>query len=1088
MKKSLKKFVFLSSLAAATTLTVTACNPAEVVIHIDFSFNVTTKRKNAVYLNQAEVIKIIESKDKSDKTKRNYSYYVVDQEDEQYLTVDQNGTITPKKLTPKKGDKYIVINPSTGTEEEKTYEEDYEVDVEVYELESDLTRYLHLKVIEKFPEADGGYNFSSNVSEKTKILGKLEEYAMSNFLTGISLFENGGYVRYSPRVNLPTQEYISGYGFGLLSEGDLHKSSWLPNVTGDKSYLRSASSSDPLDINAWMATGSQIADLNSYISTSYYGTKIDYDNPGEYKWYPVLAADDCEEPVAIDDLGVEHPDPKGEVEKYKEDHAGEEESETYKLPKSIYKTWRVYVKTGDKIKYHTAEGASASVKSEFNNRAVSIDDYEFVFKLLLTGASGLKRGTELASDTSYGFKGAYSYNLLTARSSSELPNLTVDDYNEFEKAWKNFKNGGGLKTSKDVYGDGYAEYKENGGQDFIQFELVNPFDQFTAKYTLSSNLYSPLPQSFLEKVGGRYSGTSSDDAAQGNWAQGGQLFGKFAGTSIADRVLCLGPYHLDFWTKNQETAFKRSDDWFEHTEQGRYKIPGVHIRIVTAAQTKPDAIYEEFLQEHLDSAGVPASRMSSLPGDAKKTKGDSTFKLNVNACDEDRWNELNKEIWHNTSTYKVKPFMSNQNFLNGLFWSIDRKTFANKHGTEPSFNYFSNSYQSDPNGDTEDPKVYNETQAHEDALKAFGIDVEKEKDPTQATYGYNKSKAINFFRMAVNELTAEGKLKYGSSASNPKVINLNIQWMYPSDKTEYGQDIGNFFMDAFNDPAVCGKRIVLKVNHNADTDWQQVYNDHLMIGKFDLGFGAISGNSLAPLNFMEVLRSDNSSGFTLNWGADTSKFDDAHPIVYNGKEWTYDSLWASADHGSVVSAGEEAKIVSDGYIENTGGISDFRDGGTVTAKFDFVNVQEGATFEITSIQLYLVGAGIYSITSDHIKLLNKAGEVITEETEDKVVAQIQLEFTKAMAEEINNQIFLGNKYQKAIDKLDPKDPDYNKKVDDYHHKFTYANYRSTDGKGMWLIQVFYSVQIAGSEETESEFDLYKSEGDVPKNNRFGFAR
>lgn len=1043
MKKNLKKFIFLTSLAAATSFSVVACKPAEVVIHIDFSFTVATTVKNSVYLKEegsGEQIRIIESKDKGDKTVRDYRYYLMEESDEQYLTVDPNGFITPIKLTPKKGD---IVDGVELTE-------DYEVDIEVYETESELSRYLHLKVLEKFPEADGGYNFSSDLEAKTEILGKLEEYAMSNFLTGISLFENGGFVRYSERVHLPTQEYITGYGFGLLSEGWLDDS-WTPKVSKDADYYRSATSSDPLDINAWMATGSQVADLNSYISTSYWGTKIDPEDSTKYVWYPILARDDCPEPVAV------VVDPETGVETLLRTEADFENAH-----KSIFKTWRIYVKTNE-LKYHTAEEASAGIKNDFNNRSVQLKDYEFIYKLLLTGATKLKRGTELASDTSYGIKGAYSYNLRTANYSGN----TQGDYDKINDAWDSMKRNGtlGIKTSEDV--EGYT------GNPYIQFELVNPVDQFTAKYTLSSNLYSPLPEEFFGRIGGSI---TDDDVTvpNKNWVSGAQKFGRFNGDSIADRVLCLGPFHLDYWNKNQETAFKRSDDWFEHTEQGRYKIPGVHIRVVSGATTKPDAIYQEFIKEKFDATGIPSSRMSEKQGSDKQTRGDSTFKLNVNSCDQDRWNELNKEQWKNTSVYKVKPFMSNLNFLNGLFWSIDRETFARDRGVNPSYNYFADSYLSDPKAG----ESYNSTQAHKDAVSNFGIDL------TKPGHGYDKSKAMNYFRTAVNELAAEGKIKLGSSASNPTKLVLNIQWMYPSDEYEYGQDIGNNFMDAFNDSSVCGGRVKLIVKHAADQQWDQVYNDHLMIGKYDLGFGAISGNSLNPLNFLEVLRSDNSSGFTLNWGADTSKFDERHPIVYDNKEWSFDSLWATADHGSVVSGGLETKTVTKGYIDSTTDleghdISDFRNGGKIVAPFEFVKVDEGAEFEISRIQLFLIGAGTYAIDSTHIKLLNKSGEVITEESADKVVAYIELEFTAEMAAEINQQIYDGNKFQKIVDKL-PHDAEYEQKKDDYEHKFTYDNYYSKrNGSGLWAIEIYYNVMIEGSEETESEYDILKNESDDP---------
>ena len=1087
MRKGFKTFVFLTSLATAASFTVTACKPSSEVITVEFSFNVATKTKGVVYLGTDEQIQILETKDKNDKTVRDYQYYLIDDSDKVYLEVSSSGVLHPVALTPKKGEFF----------DDELLEYDYEVGVGVYESKSKIYRTLYLKVDEKYPAADGGYNFSSDKDAKEEILGELESYAMSNFLTGISLFENGGYVRYSERVHLPTDDYITGFGFGLLSEGHLHESSWLPKVSANKDYLRTASSSDPLDINAWMATGSQVSDLNSYIATSYWGTKIDPEDSTKYIWYPILAQDDCVDPVAVvvDEHGIE----KELRTKADFDAAG----------KSIFKTWRLYVKT-DEINYRAAEEASAEMKTliegtDDNKRHVSIDDYEFVFKLMLTGATKLVRGTELASDTSYGFKGGYSYNLRTENYSGS----SQSDYDDINDAWESMKWNGtlGIKTSKDqfkrldtttgkvVFDDTseaqYKQYKQSGKKDYIQFEFINPLDQFTAKYTLSSSLYSPVPEDFMGKIGGSI--TDVDEEGKTitvpgkNWISGATKFGRFDGSSIANRVICLGPYHLEKWNKTQETVFKRSDDWFEcDTDEhptGRYQIPGVHILIVEKATQQPDAIYSEFLQEKLDSTGIPSTRMSELKGTDKKTRGDSTFKLNVNACDQDRWNELfgtnGKIKKQSDNEYLVKSFMSNKNFLYGLWWSINRPEFASKRGVNPSYDYFADSYLIKP----DEGVSYNTTDAHKKALTDFGIDLEHDN------YGYDRSKAIKYFKMAVSELKAENKIKFGPSSEQPEVINLDIQWMYPSDEYEYGQDIGNNFMSAFNDPQVCGGLVKLNVNHNADQEWTDVYYNHLMVGKFDLGFGAISGNSLNPLNFLEVLRSDNSSGFTLNWGADTGVFDKTHPIVYGKtqdtkKEWSFDSLWAAADHGSVVSAGLETKIVSTGYISETTDLdgnpaSDFRNGGKIRIPFNFVVVAEGASFNIERIQLFLIGAGTYSITSDHIKLLNKSGEVITESSEDKVVAYVELEFTAAMAEEINAQIFKGKKYQKIIDKL-PHDDKYDEKVDDYKHKFTYDNYYSQrTNQGLWMIEIYYSIHIAGSEETESEYDVLKNESDKP---------
>jgi len=65
---------------------------------------------------------------------------------------------------------------------------------------------------------------SASYAERTTILGILEKWAVENNLTGLVLYGDGGYVMYNERVNPGTGDwnnYIPGYGFGVLAEGDL---------------------------------------------------------------------------------------------------------------------------------------------------------------------------------------------------------------------------------------------------------------------------------------------------------------------------------------------------------------------------------------------------------------------------------------------------------------------------------------------------------------------------------------------------------------------------------------------------------------------------------------------------------------------------------------------------------------------------------------------------------------------------------------------------------------------------------------------------------------------------------------------------
>ena len=126
----------------------------------------------------------------------------------------------------------------------------------------------------------------------------------------------------------------------------------------------------------------------------------------------------------------------------------------------------------------------------------------------------------------------------------------------------------------------------------------------------------------------------------------------------------------------------------EWNEPGRYNIEGIKMLIIRAAQQSPTAIYDRFMQVgDLDSCGIPSQYIDvevNQP-DVYQTKGNSTFKLNVNSCTQEMWDTLNKKLWKHTDSdkYKCKPWMSNDNFLNGLFYSIDRETFARKQGSQP---------------------------------------------------------------------------------------------------------------------------------------------------------------------------------------------------------------------------------------------------------------------------------------------------------------------------------------------------------------------------------------------------------------------
>ncbi len=901
-------------------------------------------------------------------------------------------------------EKAFTITPKALTKKDDT---ERKITISVKEKSVKTPKRTNVSIIEYVDHANAGYNYAADKKARLEILSKLEQYAMENYLTGITLFENGGYVRYSSRVEVPATEYITGYGWGILSEGSLNGT--LANVTVEPTYLQSATSSDPLSINAWDATGSQVSDLNGYISSSYWGTKMK--GTDSYEWYPVLAKDKIQ-------------DKNGNMVDFKRPIHMEEDN-----PTNLYKKWRIYVKTGDEegIKYRTASSAN----SAYDNLGVKLEDYEFVYQMLLSERSQVVRGSELAGDTSYGIKGGQAF----FRKSKN-----VKDNAKLDALWKQMKDDGelGIKTGVDPVNGSY-----------IEIELINPIDEFTAMYTLSSNLYTPIPKSFIQKVG------------NGDYTDGAILYGTFpsATSNILDYTLCLGPFYLKGWTKNKETIFARNDSWYETEPAGgdRYHIPGVRIQVLSDMTENPNAMWQHFGNFELDSTNIPKDKLSEVDlTKERKSGGDSTFKLNVNSCTQEQWNKMfgdNGSVkQQKDNAYICKPWMSNKNFLKGLYWSINRENFAKARGVTPSINYFAGSYMSDP----ENGVSYNTTEEHINAVSKFH---DLYQDPTTGetkdNYGYNIDTAKKAFEDAISELEEAGKLNeisdYLTRGSNGKLqLHISIEWMYQTDIRDYGEEIGGYFKTAFNaaSASVASNKYELIVDQGAVTQWDKVYNDYLMVGKYDLGFGAISGNSYNPLNFLEVLKSNNSSGFTLNWGTDTGVVDELNPIIYDDRAWSFDALWAAADHGTVVTDGKDKNPVNNCYIDGSKLTTDkLYEGGSFEVPFDFVDVDPTSVeFEITSVQLYLVGYGTITLPVS----LQNGKFVIT--------------ISDTLGAQINQYLVEGNDLEKAAEKAKDEETKF-----ELLHPFTAHNYNV-----YWNLEVHYTIRINGGIPSENVAYAYSS--------------
>ena len=509
--------------------------------------------------------------------------------------------------------------------------------------------------------------------------------------------------------------------------------------------------------------------------------------------------------------------------------------------------YRLSVKVGEDFKYATL--SSQSKFSQFNGRNINLEDYVTSYKLLFTQAFNFVRNREhISGDGS--IKGAKEY-----------VEASINGINE--EAWKNV----GIKSTT------------NGGESYLEFEFNHPCTPFYAMYYLNSYSAQPVPEDFIKTIG------------DGDLIKGASLWGNFSSDNSLtpiDTYLSTGPYVIEKWDKNEQIVLKKNS--FYKLDK-RYAMKGVHFAIIPEANESLEYVFDQYLSGKLDAAIVPASKNKEYRQDKRTVMnpGSSPYRLNMNTCSSQRWEELfgeNGSIHQTPKSeyWSIKPAMSNKNFLAGLSYAINRETIADAMNKTPIGDFCGYSGMTE----TESGVSYNFTEEHKKASESVLKDTK---------YGYSLSKAKNAFSKASKELIKQGLYKKGDT------IEIEIAWQ-TSDQIE---NLHNLIKEqcekAFNNS---NSLLKLKINSWVGDVWSDVFYKKMMVGQFDLGFGNISGGAYhAYVNF-ENLVSDNRYDFTLNWGADTSIVDKS--IVYDNKCWSYNSLLAALIDGVYVEDGKDMSL------------------------------------------------------------------------------------------------------------------------------------------------------------------------------------
>ncbi len=845
---------------------------------LEFSAELSSTKPIAV----GETISVVAKVVSPENAEGNFSFSVKEGS-ESIISVNSNGLITGLA----QGTGTVVVTCNT-LAEEATMDRDLELTVVVSGTGEN---------------AVGAYNFAaSSYEDKLEILGKLEEYAIENHLTGITLFESGGYVMYASRIEKPTNTYISGYGFGTLTEGRITAANDYYTEEGTEWYYHSyAGTANKENFNYLDDTGSESADLYGYVSSNYYSTRMNATRDG-YEWYPLLANTFDSNDPDIDASTLTTTQLNRPVALNKDAATG------------LATQYRIYLKTGydyengqetlngekvagDGLVYHTS--TKSRYHGEFDGRPVSIMDYVTPYQLLLNGNIGLARSTDMRSDSSSGtLRGAQAYYNST-RSNADI-----------EGTEDTFFNLVGIDVGLD-------DDPSSPDAPCITLTLNQPISEFDAMYSLSSSLVSPISKDFIKRIAFGNSGSSAYDSSASyttqelaNFYRTGmkKAYGtanKTVGTTPVDNLLSVGPFILDA-SESSENIYSRNDDFEDNFDGGRYDVEGVVLHYNSKMADDTNAAFNEFIEyDAYDAVSIPQDFLDKYRDDPRTTisQGDSTFKLNINSCTQEEWNAIFGDGGENPNgglTWQCEPLMSNDNFIDALSLAIDRVTYANNRGSVPSQDYFADAYLWQP----EEGLSYNETTQHLGNIA----------DYSPETYGYNLDAAVALMDAAITE-----EIRKGSYTGYNTTIDIDTYWMNTTDPRDYGDDIESMWNEAFQQTDAY--RNGFRINFNqieGTTNYQDVYTS-MRQGRFDLGFGSISGMTLDPLGFLEVLKSNNDAGFTLNYSGSTSVVNEEAGkfIYYNGEKWSYDGLWEAANIGAII--GSDTRVVENPLTLGQGG-------------------------------------------------------------------------------------------------------------------------------------------------------------------------
>ena len=496
--------------------------------------------------------------------------------------------------------------------------------------------------------------------------------------------------------------------------------------------------------------------------------------------------------------------------------------------------------------------------------------------------------------------------------------LDASDYlwtwqHALENDWFRARTGGGdfvsqgIKNAAEFLNDS-VEWSEvglrlaEGKTNTIELEYTNEKSTFEIKYGFAGAVLTPINQELFEELGEDYGMTPTDVASS-------------------------GIYYFDQWTEGQVLIFKKNE---LHPDAEMYHYTGYQYRYVKGS----DAIFAEFEAGRLESASVPASRVTEFENDprVKEAPAATTWRLMINAFGtveaRDAYNVEHPEVGLD-ETWVPEPILSYLPMRQALYYGFDREYAAVELVKLylPAHTLFAPTYFID----AESALGVRGSDAGQAVFDDFGGD----------SYGYFPDAALDLFKEAVAAAIADDHYDAGTAQA---YTVITFQLYYASSNNTAAQAMVANIEEQYEALLVDDEnfvRIDIVVN---DVSFPGNYYTYMMKAKMDLGIGGISGSLLDAPSFLDVFSDDNRGGFTLNWGIDTTTAN--IPVAYHNLEgklvyemWGFNALIEAlvgriyVSNGSEQVAWSNADDLVNAYLDMNGEVLDSSSDGAVLAGY-----------------------------------------------------------------------------------------------------------------------------------------------------------